>query len=345
MASTVGSCASSASAPGRSPSKEGRRFCGASAFAVARSRLAVDGTHKTDDDRRMTRAGLLVASVAVLVMVASAQSRPSSGVIAFQVYVQRNNTSDGIYLTNADGGGLHRLQNQPPNSFGPRWSPDGRRLLIVSLGRSSIRLFVIGAEGGNRRLVLSGHRAGQTPGYADWSPDGTRIAVLRGTPCTRSFLCNASLYVFSLSSGAQDRIAHGVLGLSPPAWAPNGRLIAFAGETGGLFVVSPNGDSQRQITGGFGAWPVWSPDGRSIAFTLLGKRTRTYTVGLDGRDRQLLLAGDSAAVSWSHDGKRIAFTRGSYSGDLYTADGDGGHATRITRDRRDETLPDWQPQP
>jgi len=83
----------------------------------------------------MTRAaGFFVASVAVLVMVASAQSQPSSGLIAFQVYGDRNNTRDGIYLTNADGSGLQRLQNQPPNSFGPRWSPDGRRLLIGSLG-------------------------------------------------------------------------------------------------------------------------------------------------------------------------------------------------------------------
>jgi Tol biopolymer transport system component len=64
-----------------------------------------------------------------------------------------------------------------------------------------------------------------------------------------------------------------------------------------------------------------------------------------GRNRQLLLAGDSAAVSWSPDGRRIAFIRGSYNGDLYTADRDGHNATRITRDRRDEALPDWQPRP
>jgi TolB protein len=290
------------------------------------------------------RSGVVLASIVVLAFVASSQSQPSTGMIAFQVYGERDApTYDGIYLINADGSGRHRLPNQPINSAAPRWSPDGNHLLILAAG-PSFRLFVIDADGKNRRLVMSKDRSGRSPGYADWSPDGRRIAVVVGTPCSREILCNASLYVFSLTTRSLKRVARNVLGASVPAWSPNGRQIAFTRSSGEPVLVDPDGRHQRMLaSGAYLFWPAWSPDGRTIAFTAVdGNRAMTYTVGVDGRNARALLPGDDGPMSWSPDGKRIVFARNSDSGDLYVADATGKHAIQITSDLRDETLPDWR---
>ena len=60
---------------------------------------------------------------------ASATAATSIGKIAFASY--RDGNFD-IYLMDADGGGQTRLTENPAEDFSPAWSPDGKRLALVS---------------------------------------------------------------------------------------------------------------------------------------------------------------------------------------------------------------------
>jgi dipeptidyl aminopeptidase/acylaminoacyl peptidase len=81
-----------------------------------------------------------------------------------------------VWTIQPDGTGLTKL-----TSFGrvqtPRWSPDGRRLLVIRRtdGGETRELWVIEANGSGAQRVLD---AGDVIA-ADWSPSGDRLALVR----------------------------------------------------------------------------------------------------------------------------------------------------------------------
>jgi TolB protein len=101
-----------------------------------------------------------------------------------------------------------------------------------------------------------------------------------------------------------------------PAWAPNGRTIAFV-RNARLWEMKADGNAARQIGGGLRAatGPAWSPDGARLAFVTYdsndaarllvvkphGTGGRTSGPGVQG------LSGSGAALAWSPTVTRIAF--------------------------------------
>lgn len=82
-----------------------------------------------------------------------------------------------------------------------------------------------------------------------------------------------------------------------PAWAPNGRKIAFYSQRtnyGDLYVIEPDGTGEAPLTSnGLGnAEPAWSPDGTKIIF----ESTRSglgdlYVINADGTNLTQLTSG------------------------------------------------------
>ncbi len=278
---------------------------------------------------------------------AGATSSARNGLIAFQAYGETTKPSDGIYLVNADGSGLHRLPRQLPNSAEPRWSPDGTTLLLLTVTKSAQSLYTIEPDGTSRRFVISAKLPGRAPGYASWSPGGRMIAFARGRACGQ-IVCGANLYVLDLATRRARKVASDVSGTTPPAWAPDGRRIAYTGRADGhLYLTTLKGRSIRIFVGqpGLIAYPSWTPTSRSLAFTIFAAQTRSFVIDADGRNLHRILHTDDAAVAWSPDGRSLVFARGTRSGDIYVAASDGSHVTRLTHNARDETLPDWQSVP
>jgi Tol biopolymer transport system component len=138
-----------------------------------------------------------------------------------------------------------------------------------------------------------------------------------------------------------------------PAWAPNGRRLAFdAGSR--LALMRSDGTGFRlleQHTTDDGA-PAWSPSGTRLVFSGVeqeGGEADLYILDLaSGRVRRLT-EGGGRSPDWSSRG-RIAFVRGRRpdqsgfrpgEGDVYTIRPDGTGMRRITRRRGAD--PEWSP--
>ena len=118
-------------------------------------------------------------------------------------------------------------------------------------------------------------------------------------------------------------LALGCVGLSRSApTAPTGR-IAFLGESGELYTISPAGTYQRRLTddGGLKQSPVWSPDGERLAFITSAiyddgeYYDDVFVIKRDGGGLGRVTSGVNAySVAWSPDGTRLLLSLASAKG-------------------------------
>ena len=171
-----------------------------------------------------------------------------------------------------------------------------------------------------------------------WSPDGRRIAFVRGS----------ELWVMD-ADGTDARALEGVRG-TEPAWAPDGRRLVFTsdGYRGrfGLAIVKADGSSGRTLTTlGRDSSPAWSPDGRRIAFTRFrddgAGGQDIYTIAPSGKARKRLISGCfCTSPDYSPDGRHIAYDAGS-TAQVHTATADGKNRRRLTS--AIGAVPAWSP--
>lgn len=127
--------------------------------------------------------------------------------------------------------------------------------------------------------------------------------------------------------------------LMSPAWAPDGRKLAYVSfENGNSAVyIQDLTTGQRQLVSsqrGINSGPAFSPDGSKLALTLsFGGNPEIYVIDLASRARTQLtrhFAIDTEAV-WSPDGRSILFTSDrSGKPQIYQVPATGGEATRLT---------------
>jgi Protein kinase domain/WD40-like Beta Propeller Repeat len=197
-------------------------------------------------------------------------------------------------------------------AFGPRFSPDGRRLAYW-LGRPHGSAVVVARADGSRPRAVwtSRQRLGDLPSL-DWSPDASRLVIQKPGQG------GGSLAVID-ADGRHER----PLTLYPafsPRWSPDGTRIAYlaqvdgagvyvAGLDGQSYLASPAADSLGWISGSGSV--TWSPDGRQLAY-----------------------------AAWAGPG---GFRNGE---DITVVNADGTGATPITHTGgTGATLPDWIPHP
>jgi TolB protein len=159
-----------------------------------------------------------------------------------------------IYVMNRDGSNVRRLTNHPAIDVTPTFSPSGEQIAFTSDRTGTPQIWVISVDGLNLRRLTS-------ESYADrptWSP----------APYNEiAFAARTSTYydikIYQVTDGTTRQITNGEGTNESPAWAPNGRHIAFmstrVGRTSQIFTAGRDGKDVRQITrDGNNFTPNWS---------------------------------------------------------------------------------------
>lgn len=167
-----------------------------------------------------------------------------------------SSTRDGnteIYVANRDGSDLRRLTNHGAADISPTWSPSGAQIAFTSDRTGAPQIYVMGTDGlGLQRIT--------TEGYADrptWSPAPyNEIAYASRTGPGND------IKVKELATGQVRQLTFGEGTNESPAFAPNGRHLAFMSTRAGksqIFTIARDGRDLRQVTRqGNNYQPDWS---------------------------------------------------------------------------------------
>jgi Tol biopolymer transport system component len=315
---------------------------------------------------------------------------PNGKLIAFSGRVGRRR---GLYILNVSRGGARYLA---PTNWIADWSPASDRLLVnvdtaletISLSgrrRTIVRatktssfgggadwlphgtivfwsaprnnppadLYRFSASGGVTRLTRAPFVASQPR----WSPDGQRMAFVRGlqtADCKGT--CETEIYLAE-ANGQNVRRLTRYRGdtepfVSSPTWSPSGDQIAFlregAGGDSSIRAVAATGGQERVlIRGGQIQYfdPAWSPDGTKIAFASDRQNGGIFTMNVDGTGVRKLTGATGldppGAPAWSPDGSRLAFVGdlGAEPTKIYVMNADGSRKTLVGPGSE----PSWSP--
>jgi TolB protein len=157
-----------------------------------------------------------------------------------------------IYVVNIDGTNLRRLTNHPAIDSTPTWSPTGTQIAFTSERSGTPSIYAVGVDGLGLRRISSDYSD-----RATWSPAPfNEIAYSARTGP------GYDIKVLNIASGETRQITFGEGSNESPAWAPNGRHLAFTSTRSGrtqVFTVDRDGRNVRQITRvGNNFFPHWS---------------------------------------------------------------------------------------
>ena len=153
-------------------------------------------------------------------------------------------TKDGqsqLYVLNADGSVVRRLASSAGIDTEPAWSPDGQWIYFTSDRGGSPQIYRIPTSGGNAQRVTFEGSYNVTPRP---SADGKLLAFITRSNGKFQVAVNdlASRQTTILTDSARDE---------SPSFAPNGRMILYATETGGrgvLAAVSSDGRVKQRLS-------------------------------------------------------------------------------------------------
>jgi TolB protein len=158
-----------------------------------------------------------------------------------------------IYVANADGSGLRRITNHPGIDSTPTWAPTGQQLAFTSDRSGSPAIYIVGVDGVGLRRVTSESYCDR----ATWS-----VAPFNEIAYTCRSGGGYDIKVYDVASGTSKQITFGEGSNESPAFAPNGRHLAFTSTRNGktqIFTIARDGRDLRQITNsGNNRFPSWS---------------------------------------------------------------------------------------
>ena len=240
------------------------------------------------------------------------------------VYSARNPRGDwDLFLMRPDGARRRALTDTAAfNEAGPRFSPNGKRLLYYRLPKSE----AVNMGYGTRELVIA-HADGGEPvvlgeqyPWASWGPDSSRIACLK--PAGQK---PAGIQIVELSTRKVIRfIPHRQI-VQQLVWSPDGKwFLGTANQLGEYWNIGRLSLDTGEIhavseTDRYNCTPDWGPDSQEVVYArgiqpALEKdgRAELWLAGSDGKQKQMLFAEGGRHIygaCLSPDGKYCVFTR------------------------------------
>ncbi|HEX8140394.1 MAG TPA: S9 family peptidase [Pyrinomonadaceae bacterium] len=234
---------------------------------------------------------------------------------------KQNRRSSSVWMVATDGTRAPwQFTTSPQDSSSPQWSPDGQALAFISsrpgvadaaaasegaaaANRPKKQVYVLSMSGGEARRVTDLKNGADA---FQWSPDGTRLAVLSRTGPS--------------DSRPENRERSDVRHYSQQLYKTNDTGW-FDDKRTHIWIVDVKSGQAAQLTSG-DDWddrdPQWSPDGKRLAFVSdrtgrayeESRNTDVWVINVAGGP--LVKISDHAeqdeSPRWSPDGKTIAFT-------------------------------------
>jgi TolB protein len=160
-----------------------------------------------------------------------------------------------LYIVNRDGSGLRKLTDHPSINTSPTWSPSGTQIAFVSDRTGAPQVYVIGADGaGQAQRITTSENYADKPTWS--SPPYNEIAYTARTGPGND------IKVIDMATRQVRQLTFGEGTNESPAFAPNGRHIAFTSTRSGkkqIFTIARDGTDLHQITKtGNNEQPDWS---------------------------------------------------------------------------------------
>jgi len=215
-----------------------------------------------------------------------------------------------VYVADLFFGEVKQITRDNAQALGPRWSPDGSKLLYTSYFKSGFPdIFQIDLNSYQRTTFVSfkGTNSG-----ARYSPNGSQVAmVLSGEG-------NAEIYVSDANGKRVSRRTRTDAVEASPCFSPDGGRIVFTSDAAGgpqLYIIPVGGGSMQRVPtniSGYCAEPDWSrANPNKIAFT--ARIGRGYQIAVHdfskGKSAQASNAPfDGVEPSWLPDGRHLVYT-------------------------------------
>jgi TolB protein len=189
---------------------------------------------------------------------------------------QKTGEMPRVQLINLETGARQIVGNFPDMTSSPRFSPDGKRIVMSLQQGGNANIYVMDIASRSTMRLTSTSAIDTSPAF---SPDGTQIVFESDRGGSQQ------LYVMNGDGSNVRRISFG-----EGSWSPRGDSIAFTRQKGGAFaigVMKPDGSGERILTEGFhNEGPAFAPNGQYIMFFRdPGGQSggRMYMVDLTGR--------------------------------------------------------------
>ncbi|MBK8597806.1 MAG: serine/threonine-protein kinase [Holophagales bacterium] len=280
---------------------------------------------------------------------ASPAASPDGRTIAF---TSRRDGTNRIWLKQLASGDEVALTTGPDGV--PRFSPDGSSILFRREEAGGPSLWVVGTLGGEPRRLVADALEG------DFSPDGTRIAFIRGLHGTTRFV----LGVAGADGGGERIVARSENRfLSCPRFSPDGRFVA-AFELVAQFVAgSPTTiavfdavsgarttlGNRDTVAGALGSSLAWTGDGKELIYAVspsAGFRAgaRFVSQAVDGGEVRLLLSVPDPVIGLDVAGPgTLVLHTASFRENLLEVPVGGGPGRWLTRGNSTDRQPAYTP--
>jgi TolB protein len=237
-----------------------------------------------------------------------------------------------VYTSDLFFGELAKWTSDGKQVLGPRWSPDGQRVVYTSYRTSFPDIYAIDLAA--RRVSLLASFKGTNSG-GRYSPDGSKLAmVLSGEG-------NPEVYVGNPQGRQLKRLTNNQAVEASPTFSPDGSRVLFVSDSAGgpqLFTVPVSGGTATRVPtkiSGYCAEPDWSrADPNKIVFTAKmgsGYQIAVYDMKAGASKIVSNAPTDAIEAVWLADGRHVICTfRAANTRSLYILDTETGKKTRLS---------------
>ncbi|HEX4696770.1 MAG TPA: hypothetical protein VH254_03780 [Candidatus Udaeobacter sp.] len=242
------------------------------------------------------------------------------------------------------------IQITHAQNLDPSPSPDGKRLVFISVISGKEQLFTMNVDGSNLLQLTRDDLNHEDPA---WSPDGTRIAfVLVAGGHNRIAVMRSDGSNVELLTPSNQNTIH-------PNWSSDSKRIIYCTNddlqppkknTAEIYSIElPTKKLTPLITGGVNTYGSWSPDMRRIVFRkIIGEEnSEVFLANGDGSNPRNLTNNPffDGWPAWSPDGKQIAFAsnRRGHGYQIFVMNADGNNPRLVANTEGRATAPRWSP--